>query len=106
VDSTGALPARALTSDEIDERLSGPLPKVRFVKVPLAQFIEFINDFSGLTIVIDERALAKVSKNRETLVTVKLADTTARDALRSAVNSLGLTCVVRDGQLIVTAVSK
>jgi hypothetical protein len=105
-DSSGALPARALTADEIDERLSGPLPKVRFVKVPLAQFIDFVNDFSGLAIVIDERALAKVSKNRQTPVTVRLADTTARDALRAAVNSLGLTCVVRDGQLVVTAVSK
>jgi outer membrane biosynthesis protein TonB len=105
-DATSAADAATvpqLTGEEIDERLGGPLPSVSFAKVPLAQFVEFIGDFSGLVIAIDDASLAKVGKKRQTPVTIKLSDTTAREALRAAVSSLGLTCVVRNGQLVVVA---
>jgi hypothetical protein len=98
-----ARPRRSLSQAEIDERLAGALPTVQFVKVPLAQFVEFIADFTNLPITIDERALEAIGKKRETPVTVKLTDTTAGDALRTALTKLGLTCATRDGKLVVTA---
>ena len=106
VSSTADTSAPKLTGEEIDERLSGPLPAIKFVDVPLAQFIEFVSNFAGLPITIDDAALAKVGMKRQKPVTVRLKDSTAREALTTAVNSLGLACAVRDGRLIVTAPSK
>jgi hypothetical protein len=102
----GARPPRSLSQADIDERLAGALPTVQFVKVPLAQFVEFIADFTNVPISIDERSLEAIGKKRQTPVTVKLTDTTAGDALRTALARLGLTCATRDGKLVVTAAQR
>ena len=41
------------------------LPTVEFAKVPLAQFVEFIGDFTNLPITIDERALRAIGKGHQ-----------------------------------------
>jgi hypothetical protein len=97
-----AAPPR-LSQSEIDERLASALPRVEFVKVPLAQFVEFIGEFTNLPIVIDEPALHAIGKGRQSLVSVKLSDATAGEALRAATAKLGLTCAAREGKLVVTA---
>ncbi len=97
-------PTRVFSRTEIDERLATPLPTVQFVKVPLAQFTEFITELTGLPITLDAAALAGVGRTRQTPVTVKLSNTTAADALRAALKSLGLTCAVGDdGHILITA---
>jgi hypothetical protein len=102
-DSAGSPSQLSLSKAQIEERLAITLPTVAFVKVPLAQFVDFIGDFTALSISIDELALAKVGKKRQTPVTVQLSDATAREALDAAVGPLGLTCVVRGSRLVVTA---
>ena len=105
-DESAGLARRVLSAEEIDERLSQALPRVDFDKVPLARFVDFIGDFTSLPIVIDDDALAKIGKGRQNLVTIKLVDTTAGEALRTAVSKLGLTCAVREGKVVVTAAGK
>ncbi len=78
------------------------MPTVSFVKVPLAQFVDFIADLTNLTITFDERAIKSLDKGRLTPVTVKLVDTTAGDALRSAVAKLGLSYAARDGKIVIS----
>ena len=96
-------PARVLSRTEIDERLATPLPTVQFVKVPLAQFTDFIVELTGVPITLDAAVLAGAGRTRQTPVTVKLSDTTAAEALRTALKSLGLSCAVGDdGQIVVT----
>jgi hypothetical protein len=97
-DATGAL-----SEGEIHERLKASLVDVRFVKVPLAEFVAFVGDFTALRITIDDAALDRAGKKRGTPITVELKrSATAHEALRAAVEPLGLACVVRDGRLVVT----
>ncbi len=95
---------RSLSVSEIEERLSSTeLPTVQFVQVPLAQFVEFIGDLTTLRITIDDESLKAVGKRRQSPLSIKLTDTTAGKALGAGLKSLGLTCIARDGQLVVTA---
>src|SRR5262249_3707239 len=87
---------------QIEERLSIALTRVEFARVPLAQFVQFIADASGVPVTIDEVALTKAGKDRQTPISVKLAATTAGDALRAALVRAGLECTVRDGKIVVT----
>lgn len=98
--------AHRLSAAEVDQRLAIELPKVTFRKVPLAQFVDFIGELAALPIAIDDEGLARAGHKRSVAVTVELSDTTARDALRTAVKPLGLTCIVRGGRLIVTSPAK
>jgi hypothetical protein len=95
---------RVLSQAEIEERLASALPTVSFVKVPLAQFVDFIADLTNLTITFDERAIKSLDKGRLTPVTVKLVDTTPGDALRSAIVKLGLSYSAHDGRVVISHV--
>jgi hypothetical protein len=93
----------AITAAEVDERLSRALPAAQFTKVPLFQFVEFVAEFTSLPIQLDEPALKRVGKSRQTAVTVKLDQTTAGDALRTALSELGLVTSLREGVMLITA---
>lgn len=91
-----------LTAAKVDERLSRALPAAQFTKAPLFQFVEFIAELTNLPIQLDEPALRRSGKSRQSAVTVKLNDTTAGDALRAALSDLGLVTAIRSGVVVVT----
>lgn len=97
-----AQPSR-LKREEIDERLSISLARVEFTDVPLAQFAAFIADVASVPVRLDEAALAKGGKGGRTPITVKLSDTTPGAALRTAVERIGLSVTLGDGQIVITA---
>ncbi len=97
---------RTLSQSEVDERLGASLPQVEFVKTPLAQFVEFVADFSSLPIVIDDAALKTLGLTRQTPVTVQLSDTTAGDALSAAIDRLGLVGELVGDRFIIRAAKK
>jgi hypothetical protein len=103
---SGQASRRVLSQGEIDDRLGHMLSTVEFTKVPLGQFVEFIGDFTNLPITFDDRSLDAIGKSRQTPISVKLSDTTAGDALRTATAKLGLTYTVRDGKLVVAAIKE
>ena len=92
----------ALTAADVDERLSRALPAAQFNKVPLFQFVEFVAEFTTLPIQLDEPALKRAGKSRQSAVTIKVNETTAGDALRAALSELGLVTTLRSGTLVVT----
>lgn len=99
--SNAAPDARVLSSETVDKRLAMVLGEVKFVGVPLAQFVNFISDATVLPITIDDAALTKAGKKRSLPVSVHLNDTTAGDALRAALAPLGLTYEVRGRRLMI-----
>ena len=101
--SSATLKTPKLSQSEVHERLSTALPRVKFVRVPLIEFVRFVADFSTVEITIDDASLARLGKKRQTPITVELADTTLDDALRAAIKPLGLDCVFADGKLVVAA---
>lgn len=98
-----ALEPSPLKREEIDERLSISLAQVEFTDVSLAQFAAFIADVASVPVRLDEAALAKSGKGGRTPITVKLSDTTPGEALRAAVERIGLSVTLGDGQIVVTA---
>ncbi len=101
-DAADAPETKMLSQSTVDERMSLTLGEVKFVGVPLAQFVDFVSDVTMLPITIDDAALAKAGKRRNMPVSVQVSDTTVQDALRSALAPLGLTYELRGNRLTVT----
>ena len=68
--------------------------------------MQFVAEFTSLPIVIDDASLKSLRMSRQTQVTVRLSDTTAGDALSSALDPLGLTSELVDGKLVIRAAKK
>jgi hypothetical protein len=92
-----------LSAAEIEDRMSQPLASIAFDKTPLVKYLDFLHEMTGVTIALDDDALAKAGVDRQAPITVHLNETTAGDALRAAAAKLGLQCKLRDGKLVVTA---
>jgi hypothetical protein len=96
--------ARAtLSATEIEERLTHAVSGVEFKSVTLAALGDFVGELAGVPVSIDDAALKKIGKSRQSKLAIKLADTTAGDVLRAGAAKLGLVCTVRDGRVIITA---
>lgn len=93
--------SRQLSASEIDDRLDQPLPNVEFSKTTLAKFVDFVRDLTGVPIYIDEAALAKTGQSVQSQLSLKMTDTTAGEALRTAAAKLKLECKVRAGQIVI-----
>ena len=72
------LPPPALEGPRLDRRIA----KFQFTQVPLSQVLEEFRRQSGVNLIIDWEDLGEEGVNRETRVTVDLADVPASDALR------------------------
>lgn len=92
----------ALAREDVESRLTSKLSEIKFHKVPLSQFVDFVADASGLTIVIDDSAIAKVGKSRKSPITLDLADATTGEALRLGLERLGLTWTIRGTKVVIT----
>ncbi len=103
LENTGAGEVTPLASDEIERRLQVALPQVAFSNVPLARFVGFIADVTGVPVVIDDAALARAGKTRRTPVNAKLSGTTAGELLSSTLNQAGLRSTIADGQIVIAA---
>jgi hypothetical protein len=105
-DETSQGEAAAVSREEIEKRLGLSLARVEFVEVPLAQFTVFVADIAGVTVTIDDAALAKAGKTRRMPLTVKLDDTTAGDALRAALERGGLVYTIDEGRIVVSVAAQ
>lgn len=87
---------------DMSNRLSERLQKVEFVDVPLADVVEFVAAMTSLKIEFDDAALARKKFDINVLVTVQLAEADAKQVLETALSPHGLTCVFREGRLLIT----
>jgi hypothetical protein len=90
--------ARAVIETHLEDRL----PSVEFSQATLREFVDFISEFSTLTIVIDREALAKQGKGPQTTIAVRLKNVTVSAALKAGLGRQGLVAVVRGDKLVVT----
>lgn len=88
---------------DIDARLADPLEKVEFRRILLADFCDFISDFSTIpiTLDIDGMATAGVGPD-EALLGIKKTRTTVGDLLTSVLAEHGLVYEVQGQQLLIT----
>ncbi|MCA9208488.1 MAG: hypothetical protein KDA55_09050, partial [Planctomycetales bacterium] len=106
-DETSAEPAAATSAMpqpvNVAARLADPVSGVRFEPTPLADFLQFVTDFSTIPITIQFDSLARVGKSAETPVTVKLTNTNVAGMLAAALEPHGLGFEVSDGHLLIQA---
>ena len=111
----GARPAESPAAAEGDEstaraaiemRLEERLPPIDFPKATLREFVEFISEFSTVTIVFDGESLSKAGKGPMTTISVRLKNATVSEALATALGRHGLVATPRAGKLVITAAAR
>jgi hypothetical protein len=88
---------------EVTARLADPIPSIEFDKVPLADVLRMLSDFSTLEISLDVEALAETGVKPEVKVTLRLKNTSVGGVLDAALAEHKLVHVVADGQVLVTS---
>lgn len=106
-DETSAEPSEATSTMpqpvNVAARLADPVSGVRFEPTPLADFLQFVTDFSTIPITLQIDSLARVGKSAETPVSVKLTNTNVAGMLAAALEPHGLGFEVSDGHLLIQA---
>jgi hypothetical protein len=86
--------------------LSRKLPEVRINGVPLENAVDFLRDLTGLNIHVNWRALELLNVTKQTPVTLRLADVSARRILRALLDETGsgehLTWYIDEGVVEIT----
>ncbi|HEV3023953.1 MAG TPA: DUF1559 domain-containing protein [Pirellulales bacterium] len=88
---------------EVTARLADPIPAIEFDKVPLADVLRILSDFSTLEISLDVEALAETGVKPDVKVTLRLKSTSVGGVLDAALAEHQLVHVVADGQVLVTS---
>ena len=94
-------PLRLVTQKEIKQQLNRPLTALEFdEKIPLAQFVDLLEQMSGVKIEIDVKAVTAMGKS--STVAVKLQNTTIARALTNAADQHGLHCELKEDRVVLT----
>ncbi|HUY33465.1 MAG TPA: hypothetical protein VMV69_12010 [Pirellulales bacterium] len=102
-----AVPTRPVRpAAEISARLADTLPAIEFDKVPLADVVRVLSDFSTLEISLDVESLAEMGIKPDAWVTLHLQDVTVEEVLTAALAEFKLIYVVADGHVRITAPSR
>jgi hypothetical protein len=96
--------ARKVKPDaEVEERLADQIPVIEFAKVPLADVLHILSDFSTLDISLDVEALAETGTKPDVKVTLRVQNASVGEVLEAALAEHKLVYVVADGQVLVTS---
>ncbi len=87
---------------DVAARLQTRIPAIDFRETELADFLEFLSQFSGVRITLDVEALSEAGLTPDTKISVRQGDTTMGAVLEAALADVGLTFIVEKGQLLVT----
>jgi hypothetical protein len=87
---------------EIERHLSVSLARVEFTETPLGQFAAFLGDVSGVPVILDEPALAKVGKGRRTKISLKLTSTTGMAVLQKGTAAADLQYTIEPGRIVIS----
>ena len=86
---------------EVERALNLPT-NLEFQETPLGDVVKFLQDYTGVNVVLDPVGLSAASVAVDTPVTSTLNDVTLELALRVLLDPLNLTYVVRDEVLLIT----
>jgi hypothetical protein len=86
----------------VAERLADSFEEIQFDGTPLNDFLRFVADFSTIPITLDPDALMWLDATPVTPVSAHRKAATVKDLLQAVVESVGLTTLVVDNQMLVT----
>ncbi len=99
----GSMPLARQRSAEkkIDQALRSPT-RMEFIQTPLADVLDYLENYHGIEIRIDGRALVDVGLAIRSPVTKTLEGISLRSALRLILRELGLTYLIQNDVLLIT----
>jgi hypothetical protein len=86
---------------EVGTRLEGRIAAIDFQRTRLDDLVEFLSRMANITLRFDPEALVAANIKTTAQVTVQQADTTVAKVLDAALDKLGLTHEIRDGQVVI-----
>ena len=101
-EETATEPDSPVPSVNVRERLEDPIAAISFRETPLADFLQFLSQFSTIPISLDAEALSRVGVAAHQPVTVELQETTVQQVLEAAMDGLPLRSLVTDQHVHVT----
>lgn len=88
--------------EEIRKALTQPI-SFDFQEAPLSDVIQFIRDFAGINIVIDQDGLAEAGIDATEPISLALHNVPLKSALKLALRPVGLAYIIRDDVLLITS---
>lgn len=85
----------------VDDQLSVEIDTIELPAMPIGEFVNMISEWSAVPIRLDPKVLGDVGLSTRTKVVVKGGDITLGDLLARVLKEHQLTCVERDGELVV-----
>ena len=86
----------------IDKKLNEPIT-LNFNEMPLGEAVAFIQNYTGLNVVLDSKALNDEGLSRESKVTLQASSIKLKTALKFMLRPLGLTYKPEDDVLLITS---
>lgn len=98
-----ALPALdpPLQRTNIKDQLAVPIESINMPAMPIGEFVTFVSTMTAVPIELDAKVLGEVGLSSRSTVTVEGKATTAGKLLARVLKEHQLTCIQRDGMLVV-----
>lgn len=91
---------------ELEARLSGKLPAVRWQNVPLHLALDELSSIAGVPITLDSQSLRMAAISARQPVTIELEEATIRQVADSLAKSVRMSVVTQPGGLVLTKANK
>jgi hypothetical protein len=85
----------------VKDQLAVPIESIDLPEMPLGEFVSLVSSMAAVPIELDAKVLGEVGLTSRSTVTVRGDDTTAGKLLARVLKEHHLTCIVRDGSLVV-----
>lgn len=86
---------------QIAAQLDEPIEHLQFRDIPLARFAEFVGQWCGMPVVINEKAMAAAGYPRSLTISVDERSTSLKQALEAAFRPHQLRYTARGGQIVI-----
>lgn len=88
--------------EKVRQALTRPV-SFDFQETPLSDVIDFLREYAGINIVLDQNGLDEVQVDADTPVTLQLEQVTLKSALNLILKQFELTYMIRDEVLLITS---
>lgn len=101
IDAKPQAPQRPVRVTNVTDQLSVPLESIDLPAMPIGRFVKLISGMAAVPIQLDAKVLGEVGLSTHSTVTVRDESTTVGKLLARVLQEHRLTCVERDGTLVV-----
>jgi len=104
-ESSSHLGTTTRREEEIQRQLTRPV-SIDFDNAPLSDVVDFLRNFTGVNIVLDNRAMEDVGVTPDTTVTLKLNEVSLKSTLKLLLGQLELAYLIRNEVILITTSEK